>query len=78
MKRRTPETKIARIFTDTDGYYWCDNTGPLDKSGQVHTTKAAAMEAACRDGYRYATGSGTYWGNAIRAIPEFIRARARH
>lgn len=77
MKRRTDDTKVARIFADIDGYYWCDDDGPLDKSGQVHKTKAGAMESACRDGYRFAIGSGTYWGDEIRAIPEYIRARAR-
>lgn len=75
MKRRIEETKIAYIFAGVGGYY--NNAGPLDKRGRAYATKAAAMEAACREGYRYATGSGTYWGDEIKAIPEFIRARAR-
>lgn len=70
-------SKIARIFRDVSGYYVCDDEGPLDTRGRAYPTKAAAMEGAVRDGYQYATGSGTYWGNAVRAIPEHIRVRAQ-
>lgn len=77
MQRRTSDTKIARVFEDVGGYYWCDDDGPLDTSGKCYKTKADAMTAAAFDGYRYATGSGTYWGNEVKAIPEHLRARAR-
>jgi len=43
------------------------------------STKADAMETACRAGFRYVVGSGTYWPTSKepKAIPEYIRARAR-
>jgi len=77
MKRRAEKTKIARIFEYVGGYFWCDAASEIwDARGHAYQTKAAAMEAAARGGYRYAIGSGTYW-DGVRAIPEYIRARAR-
>jgi hypothetical protein len=70
MKRATPETTCE--ITSEGGEYCPAGLG-------IFSTKADAMEAAARAGYRYAYGAGTYWpeNKEPRAIPEYIRARAR-
>ena len=53
---------IARIFEDTNGYYFCDDLeGFLDARGYAFESKIEAIRAAANDGYSHAIGSGTYW-----------------
>jgi hypothetical protein len=70
-KLAKPERLVARIFEDIGGYYVCDDDLDYrDTRGPVYPTKAAALRAAAED-YTHATGSGTYWGDAIRSLAQF-------
>lgn len=68
----TTERKVARIFEECTGkYHICDDASDcLDARGTGHETKAEALRVAASgpDAYTHATGSGTYWGNAVRSI----------
>jgi hypothetical protein len=66
------EKRVARVFEDVGGYYVCDDAEDfLDMRGRAYDTKAEALRAANRSGYTHATGSGTYWGNGVRAIARY-------
>lgn len=62
--------KVARIFEDVGGYHICDDSlSYLRMSDYPLQTKAEALRSAFYNGYSYAIGSGTYWGNKVRKIP---------
>lgn len=66
------ERKVARIFEDIGGYFICDDElDYLDTRGAPRKTKRRALTDAANNGYTHATGSGTYWGNAVRSIGGF-------
>jgi hypothetical protein len=70
---RVVAEKVARVFEDVNGYYFCDNTEKcLDMRGTAHPTKISVMRAAYRAGYTYCTGSGSYHPFKVRRISSMI------
>ena len=66
--------KVARIFEDTNGYQVCsEDDEMLDARGKSYPNKSSALRGASYSGYTHAIGSGTYWGNKVRAIPKQYR-----
>jgi len=43
-------------------------TYQINGGGVGFETIAAALRAACRNGYTHATGNGCYWGGNVRSI----------
>ena len=39
-------SKTVYIFADVDGWYMCDDAGPLDTGGRCYPSKNAAIAAA--------------------------------
>lgn len=62
--------KIARVFEDIGGYYFCDDVRPLDARGFAYPTKAEAQRAAVRDGYTHGIGSGMYRDGVSKLITD--------
>lgn len=68
LGREDSMDKVARIFSDTDGYHVCSEELPyLDARGPAFRTKADALRHAARAGYTHAVGSGTYRDGKIPA-----------